>query len=169
MRTVRFLTKCFSAPNHPTDGEHPKNAPNLNSRFLLFISYINSLFQKVNTAFFSIKLEIKINPYSLDKVVYSLDNVVYYLNKVVYLLKKLVYCLNKVVYSLNINLYSLNKDVYFLKKLVFCLDKVVYSLNNHLYSSKKLLFSAISTTNTLVYKLISSNPLKQKVKEKLSF
>ena len=26
MRTVRFLTKCFSAPNHPTDGEHPKNA-----------------------------------------------------------------------------------------------------------------------------------------------
>jgi len=26
MRTVRFLTKCFSAPNHPTDGEHPRYA-----------------------------------------------------------------------------------------------------------------------------------------------
>ena len=44
MRTVRFLTKCFSAPNHLTDGEHPKNALNNKKIFSVVYKYILSLY-----------------------------------------------------------------------------------------------------------------------------
>ena len=169
MRTVRFLTKCFSAPNHPTDGEHPKNASDLKSPFLPFFSNINGLFFKLIADLFNTKHSLfgtenilKINLMTMFGTKQSLIGNLYF--KKIENRKKI--CTKNLFIgtkqSLNItkNFIKITNQTIISTK--DCHEGITQNCNYPLISINFII-------NRLFYNLFSSNPLKQKVKEKLSF